>query len=116
MRLKQGANPRRYQRLTSAPHSQSWRAGCRSVRRYWHESHTTMIDNAASTGTRSLLRRAGLPAAVVTAGTAVGALLLPYANVLVALLLPNALAIALLLTVAVINERRRVEARTQRAE
>ena len=75
-----------------------------------------MTDNAASTGTRSQLRRVGLPAVVVAACTALGVLLLPYANTLVALLLPNALAIALLLTVAVINERRRVEARTQRAE
>jgi len=75
-----------------------------------------MTDSAASTGTRSQLRRVGLPAVVVAASTALGVLLLPYANTLVALLLPNALAIALLLTVAVINERRRVEARTQRAE
>ena len=57
-----------------------------------------MTDNAASTGTRSQLRRVGLPVAVVAASTALGVLLLPYANTLVALLLPNALAIALLLT------------------
>jgi PAS domain-containing protein len=75
-----------------------------------------MAEIATSTGTRRLLRKAGWPAAVVAASAALGALLLPYANTLVALLLPNALAIALLLTVAVINERRRVEARTRRAE
>ena len=75
-----------------------------------------MVTIDASTETRNLLRRIGLPAAVLAASTALGALLLPYANTLVAVLLPNALALAVLLTAAVINERRRVEARTRRAE
>jgi two-component system cell cycle sensor histidine kinase PleC len=75
-----------------------------------------MVQIAPATRMCRLLRRAGWPAAVVAASTALGVLLLPYANTLVALLLPNALAVAMLLTVAVISERRRVEARTQRAE
>ena len=52
----------------------------------------------------------------MVASTALGLLMLPYADNLVALLLPNALALAALLTVAVINERRKIEVRTQRAE
>ena len=75
-----------------------------------------MVRIAASTGTRRLLRRAGLPAAVMAASTAPGVLLLPYANSLAAVLLPNALALGALLTAAVINARRRAEGRTQRAE
>jgi two-component system cell cycle sensor histidine kinase PleC len=75
-----------------------------------------MAETATATGKRRLLRKAGWPAAVIAASSALGALLLPSGNALAALLLPNALAIALLLTVAVINERRRVEARTRRAE
>ncbi len=75
-----------------------------------------MVQIAPSTGTRRLLRRAGLPAAVMAASTALGVLLLPYANSLAAVLLPNALALGVLLMAAVINERRRVEAPTQRAE
>jgi two-component system cell cycle sensor histidine kinase PleC len=75
-----------------------------------------MAGNATATGTRRLLSKAGWPAAVIGASTALGVLMLPYANGLVALLLPNALAVAVLLVVAGINDRRRIEARTQRAE
>jgi two-component system cell cycle sensor histidine kinase PleC len=51
----------------------------------------------------------------MAASTALGVLLLPHANSLAAVLLPNALALGVLLTAAVISERRRVEGRTQRA-
>jgi len=70
----------------------------------------------SSTGPRRLLRKAGWPAAVVIGSAALGLLMLPYANTVAAVLLPNALALAVLLTVAVINERRRIEARTRLAE
>ena len=52
----------------------------------------------------------------MAASTALGVLLLPYAHSLAAVLLPNALALGALLTAAVIDERRRIEGRTQRAE
>jgi len=81
-----------------------------------HGNRQPMAQTATSTRPRRLLRKAGWPAAVVAASTALGLLMLPYADTLAVLLLPNALALAALLTVAVINERRRVEARTQQAE
>jgi two-component system cell cycle sensor histidine kinase PleC len=75
-----------------------------------------MAELSSSTGPHRLLRKAGWPAALVIGSAAFGLLLLPYANTVTAVLLPNALALAVLLTLAVIKERRRIEARSRLVE
>jgi two-component system cell cycle sensor histidine kinase PleC len=75
-----------------------------------------MTKTAASQAVRPLSGRTAMPFAVLGASAALGAALLPFSDHLATALLPSAVALAVLLTGALLTERRRSEARSRQAE
>jgi two-component system cell cycle sensor histidine kinase PleC len=75
-----------------------------------------MTTTMATRARRHLLGRAALLCAAFAASTALGIALLPYANDLTVILLPNILALAAVLTGFAVTDRRRAEIRRRQAE